>query len=414
MSDGQDENPFGSSSGFARTTMQNAKFEVEKFDGTNNFGMWQCEVKDVLAQQDLLAALGEKPEAMLKPEWEKLNLWACSSIRLCLAKTQKYFVMQETLASVLWQKLEDKYMTKSAENQLHLKKKLYRFQYKEDEDIRDEDKALILLNFLPDSYEHFVTTIMHGKETVKFEDVSNALMNYEMRHRDKNHDSTSEALFVRDCPRLKTKGKESSEANVAEVETDFSDFALTTSSSFDYATKWVLDTGCTHHMTPHKDWFSSLKEFVGSVVFMGDDNPCTTKGIGTIRLKLHDGMVKELTGVQYVPNLKKNLISLGTLESKGFRFHSDGQKLKVIYGALVMMKAPLCGHLYLLQGSTVTGEAYVVSENIGTSDSDTTRLWHMRLGHAGEKALQGLVKQGLLKGATTCKLDFCEHCVLGK
>ncbi|KAM1980190.1 hypothetical protein ACFX15_036829 [Malus domestica] len=390
MSDGQDENPFRSSSGFARTTVQNAKFEVEKFDGTNNFEMWQCEVKDVLAQQNLLAALGEKPEAMSKPEWEKLNLWACSSIRLCLAKTQKYFVMQKTAASVLWQKLEDKYMTKSAENRLHLKKKLYRFQYKEgtkmirhldvfnkliayllnlDEDIKGEDKALILLNSLPDSYEHFVTIIMHGKETVKFEDVSNALMNYEMRHRDKHHDSTSEALFVRgrsserkssssrkkshsrpkgnskgrktlendecafyhnkghwkkDCPKLKTKGKESFEANIAEVETYFFDFTLTTSSSFDCATKWVLDTSCTHHITPHKDWFSSLKEFDSGVVFMGDDNLCTTKGIGTVRLKLHDEMVKELTGVRYVPNLKKNLISLGTLEAKGFRFHSDG------------------------------------------------------------------------------------------
>ncbi|KAM2404120.1 hypothetical protein FF1_031488 [Malus domestica] len=62
---------------------------------------------------------------------------------------------------------------------------------------KDEDNALILLNSLPDSYEHFVTTIMHGKETVKFEDVSNAWMNYEMRHRDKNHDSTFEALFVK-------------------------------------------------------------------------------------------------------------------------------------------------------------------------------------------------------------------------
>ncbi|KAM1382804.1 hypothetical protein ACFX2F_035231 [Malus domestica] len=157
--------------------------------------------------------------------------------------------------------------------------------------------------------------------------------------------------WKKDCPKLKTKGKESSEANVAEVETDV----------FDFATKWVLDTGCTHHMTPHKDWFSSLKEFDGGVMFMGDDNPCTIKGIGTVHLKLHDGMAKELTGVRYVPNLKKNLISLGTLESKGFRFHSDGQTLKVTYGALVVMKAPRCGHLYLLQGSTVTGEASVVS-----------------------------------------------------
>ena len=38
----------------------------------------------------------------------------------------------------------------------------------------------------------------------------------------------------------------------------------------------------------------------------------------------------------------------------------------------------------------------------------------MRLGHAGEKSLQTLAMQGLLKGAKTCKLDFCEQCVLGK
>jgi len=38
----------------------------------------------------------------------------------------------------------------------------------------------------------------------------------------------------------------------------------------------------------------------------------------------------------------------------------------------------------------------------------------MRLGHAGEKSLQILAKQGLLKGTKACKLEFCEHCVMGK
>ena len=38
----------------------------------------------------------------------------------------------------------------------------------------------------------------------------------------------------------------------------------------------------------------------------------------------------------------------------------------------------------------------------------------MRLGHAGEKSIQVLAKQDLLKGAKTCKLKFYEHCVLGK
>ena len=38
----------------------------------------------------------------------------------------------------------------------------------------------------------------------------------------------------------------------------------------------------------------------------------------------------------------------------------------------------------------------------------------MRLEHTGEKSLQALTKQGLLKGVRTCKLDFCEHCVIRK
>ena len=47
-------------------------------------------------------------------------------------------------------------------------------------------------------------------------------------------------------------------------------------------------------------------------------------------------------------------------------------------------------------------------------DSKITRLWHMCLRHPGEKALQNLVKPGLLNGAKTNKLEFCEHCVVGK
>lgn len=45
------------SSSSTRTTVTNAKFEKEKFDGSNNFSMWQCEVLDVLCQQELDVAL---------------------------------------------------------------------------------------------------------------------------------------------------------------------------------------------------------------------------------------------------------------------------------------------------------------------------------------------------------------------
>jgi hypothetical protein len=68
---------------------------------------------------------------MSEADWKKLNRQACGTIRLCLAKDQKYFVMKESMANELWNKLEDKYMTKDIENKLYLKRKFFGFRYVE-------------------------------------------------------------------------------------------------------------------------------------------------------------------------------------------------------------------------------------------------------------------------------------------
>ena len=40
--------------------------------------------------------------------------------------------------------------------------------------------------------------------------------------------------------------------------------------------------------------------------------------------------------------------------------------------------------------------------------------WHRRLAHVSERGLLELKKQGLLDGDKLRKLEFCEHCILGK
>ena len=47
---------------------------------------------------------------------------------------------------------------------------------------------------------------------------------------------------------------------------------------------------------------------------MGDDHPCNMERISTVRIKMFDGIVRELKEVRYVPQLKKNLISVGALK----------------------------------------------------------------------------------------------------
>ena len=73
-----------------RMMVSNAKFEVEKFDVMNNFGMWQCEVMDVLVQQELDITLEDKPKGMSNKDWEKINRQTCDTIRLCLAKNVNF------------------------------------------------------------------------------------------------------------------------------------------------------------------------------------------------------------------------------------------------------------------------------------------------------------------------------------
>ena len=70
---------------------------------------------------------------------------------------------------------------------------------------------------------------------------------------------------------------------------------------------------------------------------MGDD-PCNIEGMGTVRIKMDDGIVRELKEVRYVPQLKRNLISVGVLEALGLMVSVRDGVLKIIKGSMVVMK----------------------------------------------------------------------------
>jgi len=133
-------------------------------------------------------------------------------------------------------------------------------------------------------------------------------------------------------------------------------------------------------------------------------------GICTVRIKIFDSVVRDLTDIRHIPQVKKNIILVGAVESKGLKITLENGILKITKGSIVVMKGARDINLYYLKNSTITG---IMVASID-SDDDATKLWDMRLGHAGEKPMQTLVKQDLLKGAKICKLKFCEHRVLGK
>ncbi|CAA7390505.1 unnamed protein product [Spirodela intermedia] len=72
-------------------------------------------------------------------------------------------------------------------------------------DFSNENKIIILLVFLLDSYDHLITTLLYDSTTLIFEDVINSLMKY--YHRKKNiGEDRSEDLYMKDgreCERQK-------------------------------------------------------------------------------------------------------------------------------------------------------------------------------------------------------------------
>ncbi|KAL3514411.1 hypothetical protein ACH5RR_027128 [Cinchona calisaya] len=129
-----------------------------------------------------------------------------------------------------------------------------------------------------------------------------------------------------------------------------------------------------------------MTEVEGGVVLMGNNIVCKVIEKGTVRIKMQDSVVRTLTDDRYVPDLKKSLIPLDTMEALGCKYTGEG--------------------------STVAGAAAVSTAD--QSDTDTTKLWHLRLRHMSEKGLSILCKRCLLCGQSTGKMDFCEHCVFGK
>ncbi|KAG8501651.1 hypothetical protein CXB51_004782 [Gossypium anomalum] len=400
--------------------------------------------------EDALLGIDKMPSTLTDEEKKRKDRKALTQLHLHLSNEILQDVMKEKTAAALWKRLEQICMSKTLTSKLHMKQRLYAHRLEEGASAMEvqydkEDLGLILLCSLPPSYSTFRDTILYSRESLTVDEVYDSLTSYDkMKHLVVKPDSQGEGLIVRgrqdrntdddrgrtqernhrgkskgrskssnrgktcnckkkghiksECYKLQNKikreaanqkGKQPENSGEADVVEDYSDGELLVASVNDskVSEEWILDSGCTFHMSPNRDWFTTYETVSEGVVLMGNNASCKIAGVGTIKVKMFDGVVRTLSDVRYVPELKRNLISLSTLDSKGYRYTAESG------------------------GSTVTGDAAVASSSL--SDDDISKLWHMRLGHMSENGMVELSKRGLLDGQGIYKLNFCEHCVLG-
>ncbi len=98
---------------------------------------------------------------------------------------------------------------------------------------------------------------------------------------------------------------------------------------------WVLDSGASFHATSHMDLFENYISRNFSKVYLGDDQACDIIGKGDVKIQLN-GSIWKLDNVRHVPDLRKNLISIGQLASDGYVTTFTRDKWKISNGAMTI------------------------------------------------------------------------------
>ena len=107
--------------------------------------------------------------------------------------------------------------------------------------------------------------------------------------------------FKKDCSERLGKGKEKqSDGDVSVASEGYESSEVLLVTDRDSGVEWILDSGCTFHMSPIRSYFDTFEELDGGRVLMGNNAVCNVEGIGTIKLKLHDGVVRTLSDVRYI------------------------------------------------------------------------------------------------------------------
>nr|GEW96306.1 retrovirus-related Pol polyprotein from transposon TNT 1-94 [Tanacetum cinerariifolium] len=319
------------------------KFDIDKFDGKISFAIWKVHMQAVLTHHGYKKALGgiaHKPQSMADEDRLELDEKALTTIQLFLTREVLREVIHETTAAGT-----------SVQHHLDEFNTILIDLENLDVDIDDEDKAPLLVISLPASYKHFKEIILYGnRETLSFDDVKSALLS-KQKYDDNVEPESGEGLVARGRSSDRAIAKGDSDGNVY--------LAIDTEKSRD---ELIVDSGCTFYMIPHRSWFTTYESFNGGNLYMGNHSICPV----------------------IEKDLKRNLISLSTLEANGCKYSGEGGVMKIFKGALVLMKTIQSGGLYVLQGTVVYGTAGVATSKASLDDS---KLWHYRLGHIGEKDL---------------------------
>ena len=92
--------------------------------------------------------------------------------------------------------------------------------------------------------------------------------------------------------------------------------------------EWLIDNGCTHHMTSRLQSFKTLNKNYYFKVRIGDGRLVDVKGQGSVLVQTRSG-TKLITDVLFVPEITYNLLSVGQLLDKNYNLFFKNKRCEV-------------------------------------------------------------------------------------
>ncbi|KAE8698455.1 Detected protein of unknown function [Hibiscus syriacus] len=292
-------------------------------------------MKVILRKDGCLAAISEKAVDFTDDnKWIEMDMNAMTNFHIALADEVLPSIEEKKTAKEIWDHLTKLYEAKSLHNKIFLKRKLYTLRMSESTSVTEhlntlntlfsqltslsckiveKERAELLLQSLPDSRK---SVQEQGRQTSK----SATSRSVDNNEREIN------ITWPKQQSQTCLNKNSNPQGNTANTSDDGDTLCCEASTTVEgrkrYTDIWLIDSGATYHMTSRREWFHHYEPVSGGSVYSYNDHASEIIGVGTIKLKMYDGIIKVVRDV--------------------FR------------GALVVLKGEkIAANLYMLKGETL-------------------------------------------------------------